>query len=73
MRKPKNKISAIVIHKVARETGLDRKTVRLIASGGMVKTQKYRDVAKYVETQPTSQKDEQLKQVYARRKVLTQR
>jgi len=47
----RNKISAIGIRKVARESGLDRKTVRLIASGELVRTKKYQDVAKYLQAQ----------------------
>jgi len=46
----KNKISAIGIRKVARESGLDRKTVRFIASGGTVKTNKFQNVARYLQT-----------------------
>jgi hypothetical protein len=45
-----NKISAIGIRKVARESGLDRKTVRLIATGGIVKSKKYQHVTKYLQT-----------------------
>jgi len=44
----KDKISAIGIRKVARESGLDRKTVRLIASGGSVKTKNYKSLAAYL-------------------------
>ena len=50
-----NQISAIGIRKMARESGIDRKTVRLIASGGSVKTKKYRDVTKYLRTQIAKQ------------------
>jgi len=46
----RNKISTIGIGKVARESGIDRKTVRFIASGGLVKTKKYRDVTEYLQT-----------------------
>lgn len=46
----RNKISAIGIRKVARESGIDRKTVRFIAGGGFVKTKKYQDVTKYLQT-----------------------
>ena len=46
----RNKISAIGIRTIARESGLDRKTVRWIASGGLVKTKKYQQVAKYLES-----------------------
>ena len=45
-----NQISAIGIRKVARESGIDRKTIRLIATGGMVKSKKYEHLAKYLQT-----------------------
>ena len=44
------KISIIGIRRVARGSGLDRKTVRLIASGGIVRKKKYQDVTKYLQT-----------------------
>jgi hypothetical protein len=52
-----HQISAIGIRKVARESGIDRKTVRFIAGGGMVKSKKYRDVAKYLQTRVTKPQD----------------